>query len=261
MRQALAGMRWSKQYSHDDVDRWWGGDAVAAPPQRPQGRNAAWSHITYADVRSMPATWEYPWFASWDLAIHTLPLALVDLEFAKAQRLQLVRARYLHPDGQLPAYEWNCSDVNPPRHAWAAWHVCLLELAPRGPGDPVFLTRVFHKLLLNFTWWVNRKDLQGHHVFAGGFWGPDTIGVCDRSAPLPTGGLREQSDGTSGMAFYRLTLAQIALELAQADPTAVDLVGKDVQHLFSIAAAMEIWDRPMTGSGTRRTAASAMCCA
>jgi hypothetical protein len=239
MRQALAGMLWSKQFYHYDVDRWLNGDALEPPPQRQHGRNADWSHLTCADVLSMPDKWEYPWFASWDLAIHTLPLAMVDLEFAKDQLLQLVRARYLHPSGQMPAYEWNFSDANPPIHAWAAWRVYLLEQLQRGQGDKEFLKRVFHKLLLNFTWWVNRKDLEGNNVFAGGFLGLDNIGIFDRSSPLPTGGTLEQSDGTSWMAFYSLTMAQIALELAQDDPTYVDLVGKFVQHYFYIAAAME----------------------
>jgi hypothetical protein len=192
-----------------------------------------------ADVLSMPDKWEYPWFASWDLAIHTLPLAMVDLEFAKDQLVQMVRAYYMHPNGQVPAYEWAFGDVNPPIHAFAAWRVYLIERELRGQGDEQFLKRVFNKLLMNFTWWVNRKDAFGNNVFEGGFLGLDNIGVFDRSAPLPTGGTLEQSDGTSWMAYYSLTMMQIALELAKNDPIYADLAIKFFQHFLFIALAME----------------------
>jgi hypothetical protein len=187
----------------------------------------------------MPDKWEYPWFASWDLAVHTIPLAMVDLEFAKDQLSQMVRAYYMHPNGQMPAYEWAFGDVNPPIHAWATWRVYLMERELRGQGDQQFLKRVFNKLLMNFTWWVNRKDAEGNNVFGGGFLGLDNIGVFDRSAPLPTGGTLEQSDGTSWMAFYSLTMLQIALELAEHDPVYTDLAVKFVQHFLYIAIAME----------------------
>src|SRR5260221_869927 len=220
MRQALAGMLGGKQFYNYAVERWLEGDPTQpTPPQGHQhGRNADWWHLKAADVLSMPDKWEYPWFAAWDLAIHTIPLALVDLDFAKDQLQRLTRARYMHPNGELPAYEWAFGDVNPPIHAWAAWRVYLLERLLRGTSDKAFLKGIFNKLAMNFTWWVNRKDAEGNNVFAGGFLGLDNIGVFDRSAPLPTGGTLEQSDGTSWMAFYSLTMAQIALELAQDEP-------------------------------------------
>ncbi len=242
MRQALSGMLWSKQYFNYDVERWLRGDAPQqpAPPESHQhGRNADWYHMNCADVLSMPDKWEYPWFASWDLAVHTLPLAMVDVDFAKDQLFQMVRASYMHPNGQVPAYEWAFGDVNPPIHAWATWRVYLIERELRGQGDQQFLKRIFNKLLMNFTWWVNRKDAEGSNVFEGGFLGLDNIGVFDRSAPLPTGGVLEQSDGTSWMAFYSLTMMQIALELAQSDPAYADMAVKFLQHFLYIAVAME----------------------
>ncbi|HEX9413526.1 MAG TPA: hypothetical protein VF916_08475 [Ktedonobacterales bacterium] len=247
MRQALAGMLWSKQFYNYDVERWLKGDPTQpTPPEGHQhGRNADWWHLKAADVLSMPDKWEYPWFAAWDLAIHTIPLALVDLDFAKDQLQRLTRARYMHPNGELPAYEWAFGDVNPPIHAWAAWRVYLLERLLRGTSDKAFLKGIFNKLAMNFTWWVNRKDAEGNNVFAGGFLGLDNIGVFDRSAPLPTGGTLEQSDGTSWMAFYSLTMAQIALELAQDEPIYAEMAGKFVQHFLYIAMAMErigLWD-------------------
>jgi hypothetical protein len=242
MRQALAGMLWSKQFYNYDIEHWLWGDEPKEPPppaQRRNGRNADWYHMKCADVLSMPDKWEYPWFASWDLAIHTLPLAMVDLDFAKDQLTQMVRALYMHPNGEVPAYEWAFGDVNPPIHALATWRVYLIERELRGQGDQEFLKRIFNKLLMNFTWWVNRKDAEGNNVFEGGFLGLDNIGVFDRSAPLPTGGTLEQSDGTSWMAYYSLTMMQIALELAANDPTYADLAVKFLQHFLYIALAME----------------------
>ncbi|MFY9624977.1 MAG: glucosidase, partial [Rhodoplanes sp.] len=215
-RQALAGMIWTKQFYNYDVPEWLNGDPTqpTPPPQRRQGRNADWNHVNTADVLSMPDKWEYPWFAAWDLAFHCLPLALVDPEFAKEQLVLLTREWYSHPNGQLPAYEWNFGDVNPPVHAWATWRVFEIDRKRRGDGgDLRFLERVFHKLLLNFTWWVNRKDVEGRNIFQGGFLGLDNIGVFDRSRPLPTGGHINQADGTSWMAMYCLNMMRIGLEL------------------------------------------------
>ncbi|HEU4796917.1 MAG TPA: hypothetical protein VFT02_14875, partial [Pyrinomonadaceae bacterium] len=202
MRQSLAGVLWSKQFYHYVIEQWLAGDpATPKPPaERVQGRNHEWKHLYNADVISMPDKWEYPWYAAWDLAFHCVPLALVDCEFAKDQLLLMLREWYMHPNGQLPAYEWAFGDVNPPVHAWAAWRVYKIEKKRRGVGDTVFLKRIFQKLLLNFTWWVNRKDAEGMNIFQGGFLGLDNIGVFDRSAPLPTGGHIAQSDGTSWMA-------------------------------------------------------------
>src|SRR5439155_3368831 len=216
-RQALAGMIWSKQFYHFDVPLWLKGDpATPAPPvQRRRGRNSTWMHLNNAEVLSMPDKWEYPWFAAWDLAFHCIPLALVDPEFAKQQLLLLTREWYMHPNGQLPAYEWEFGDVNPPVHAWAAWRVYQIDRSHCGrenKGDLEFLERVFHKLMLNFTWWVNRKDAEGRNIFQGGFLGMDNIGVFDRSKPLPTGGFLNQADGTAWMAMYCLNLLRIALE-------------------------------------------------
>jgi hypothetical protein len=240
MRQALAGMLWSKQFYNYDVERWlWGDPPLGAPPQHQHGRNADWVHMKCADVLSMPDKWEYPWFAAWDLAVHTMPLALVDIDFAKDQLRQMVRALYMHPNGQIPAYEWAFGDVNPPIHAWATWRVYLLERMQRGAGDKEFLKSIFNKLLMNFTWWVNRKDAEGNNVFQGGFLGLDNIGVFDRSAPLPTGGTLEQSDGTSWMAYYSVTMMQIALELAQDEPIYAEMAVKFLQHFLYIAMAME----------------------
>ncbi|MCP5420354.1 MAG: glucosidase [Gammaproteobacteria bacterium] len=240
-RQALAGMIWSKQFYYYDIPQWLQGDPAQPkpPPERQHGRNHDWQHLNNADVLSMPDKWEYPWYAAWDLAFHCLPLALVDAEFAKAQLLLMTREWYMHPNGQLPAYEWNFGDVNPPVHAWATWRVFQIDRNQRGDqGDLGFLERVFHKLMLNFTWWVNRKDVQDRNIFQGGFLGLDNIGVFDRSAPLPTGGFINQADGTSWMAMYCLNLMRIALELALHNPVYQDIATKFFEHFLSIAAAM-----------------------
>jgi hypothetical protein len=240
MRQAFGGLLWSKQFYHYVVGEWLEGDAAGPkPPEgRKRGRNREWGHLYNADVLSMPDKWEYPWYAAWDLAFHCVPLALVDSEFAKEQLLLMVREWYMHPNGQLPAYEWAFGDVNPPVHAWAAWRVYKIEKKRRGVGDRRFLQRIFHKLLLNFTWWVNRKDAEGRNVFQGGFLGLDNIGVFDRSAPLPTGGHIEQADGTGWMAMYSLNLLAIALELAGEDPSYEDVASKFWEHFLHIARAM-----------------------
>jgi hypothetical protein len=252
MRQALAGMLWSKQFYHFVVEQWLDGDpATPKPPgERRNGRNREWKHLYNSDVISMPDKWEYPWYAAWDLAFHCVPLALVDSEFAKEQLILMLREWYMHPNGQLPAYEWAFGDVNPPVHAWAAWRVYKIEKKRRGMGDTVFLKRVFKKLLLNFTWWVNRKDADGMNIFQGGFLGLDNIGVFDRSAPLPTGGHIAQSDGTSWMAMYALNLLAIAMELAKEDPSYEDVASKFWEHFLYIARAMnnrgdeeiKLWD-------------------
>ena len=247
MRQALAGMLWSKQFYHYVVRDWLNGDPdqPAPPPERKNGRNADWGHLHNADVLSMPDKWEYPWFAAWDLAFHCIPLALVDSDFAKEQLVLLLREWYMHPNGQIPAYEWAFSDVNPPVFAWAAWRVYKIEKKRRGSGDRKFLKRVFHKLMLNFTWWVNRKDAEGRNVFQGGFLGLDNIGVFDRSAPLPGGGHLEQSDGTSWMAMYCLNMLSIALELAREEEEYEDVASKFWEHFVHIARAMNtmgLWD-------------------
>ena len=240
MRQSLAGVLWSKQFYHYVVEQWLDGDPLTPKPplERVRGRNHEWKHLYNADVISMPDKWEYPWYAAWDLAFHCVPLAMVDSEFAKEQLLLMLREWYMHPNGQLPAYEWAFGDVNPPVHAWAAWRVYKIEKKRRGIGDTVFLKRVFQKLLLNFTWWVNRKDAEGMNIFQGGFLGLDNIGVFDRSAPLPTGGHIAQSDGTSWMAMYALNLLVIALELAQEDASYEDVASKFWEHFLHIARAM-----------------------
>ncbi|MDB4975796.1 MAG: hypothetical protein JWN48_4137 [Myxococcaceae bacterium] len=239
-RQALAGMIWSKQFYYFDVRDWLHGDPgqPAPPAERQAGRDAEWRHLTTTDVLSMPDKWEYPWFAAWDLAFHCLPLATIDPEFAKAQLVLLTREWYMHPNGQLPAYEWAFGDVNPPVHAWATWRVFEIDRALSGHGDHAFLERVFHKLMLNFTWWVNRKDKSGRNIFEGGFLGLDNIGVFNRSEPLPTGGELDQADGTSWMAMYALNLMRIALELAQHNSVYEDIATKFFQHFLSIAEAM-----------------------
>jgi hypothetical protein len=248
MRQALAGMLWSKQFYHYVVRDWLQGDpAEPTPPeQRKNGRNSDWGHLYNSDVLSMPDKWEYPWFASWDLAFHCIPLAIVDSDFAKDQLILLLREWYMHPNGQIPAYEWAFGDVNPPVLAWAAWRVFKIEKKRRGgDGDRKFLKRVFHKLMLNFTWWVNRKDAEGLNVFQGGFLGLDNIGVFDRSAPLPGGGHLEQSDGTSWMAMYCLNMLAIALELARDEDEYEDVASKFWEHFVHIARAMNtkgLWD-------------------
>jgi hypothetical protein len=240
MRQSLGGLLWSKQFYHYVVKDWIDGDrGLPEPPsERRNGRNREWRQLHNSDVISMPDKWEYPWYAAWDLAFHCVPLALVDSEFAKDQLTLLLREWYMHPNGQLPAYEWALGDVNPPVHAWAAWRVYKIEKKRRGRGDLAFLKRVFHKLLLNFTWWINRKDAEGMNVFQGGFLGLDNIGVFDRSAPLPTGGHLEQSDGTSWMAMYTLNLLAIAMELAEHDPAYEDVASKFWEHFLYIAHAM-----------------------
>jgi len=239
-RQAFAGMLWSKQFYHYDLRTWLKGDpAQPPPPEGHQGvRNHDWPHLYNADVISMPDKWEYPWYAAWDLAFHCIPLALVDPDFAKEQLTLLTREWYMHPNGQLPAYEWGFGDVNPPVHAWAAWRVYKIEKRLRGKGDRHFLESVFHKLMLNFTWWVNRKDAEGMNVFQGGFLGLDNIGVFDRSAPLPTGGYIEQSDGTSWMGMYCLNLLAIAMELARDNPAYENVASKFWEHFLYIAHAM-----------------------
>ena len=240
MRQAFAGMLWSKQFYHYVVSEWLEGDpAFPAPPAaRKRGRNREWTHLYNADVISMPDKWEYPWYAAWDLAFHCVPLALIDPEFAKEQLMLMVREWYMHPNGQLPAYEWALGDVNPPVHAWAAWRVYKIDKKRHGAGDRVFLQRIFHKLMLNFTWWVNRKDTEGRNVFQGGFLGLDNIGVFDRSKPLPTGGFIEQADGTGWMAMYCLNLLAIAMELAVEDPAYEDVASKFWEHFLYIAKAI-----------------------
>ena len=240
MRQALGGMLWSKQFYQYDVNRWLRGDPEGPEPprERSNGRNHEWTHLYNADVISMPDKWEYPWYAAWDLAFHCIALALVDSDFAKEQLTLMVREWYMHPNGQLPAYEWSFGDVNPPVHAWAAWRVYKLEKKRRGTGDIRFLESVFHKLLLNFTWWVNRKDAEGRNVFQGGFLGLDNIGVFDRSAPLPTGGFIEQSDGTSWMGMYCLNMLAIALELARENSAYDGVASKFFEHFVYICRAM-----------------------
>jgi Mannosylglycerate hydrolase MGH1-like glycoside hydrolase domain/Glycosyl hydrolase family 63 C-terminal domain len=249
MRQAFAGMLWSKQFYHYVVKQWLEGDPGNPPPpaERRSGRNHEWGHLHNGDVISMPDKWEYPWYAAWDLAFHCIPLALVDPDFAKDQLCLMLREWYMHPNGQIPAYEWAFGDVNPPVHAWAAWRVYKVEMKRSGKGDREFLQRVFHKLLLNFTWWVNRKDASGMNIFQGGFLGLDNIGVFDRSAPLPTGGYIEQSDGTSWMAMYTLNLLAIALELSKEDRAYEDVASKFWEHFIYIAHAMS--HRGQDGTG------------
>ncbi len=239
-RQALAGMLWSKQVYRFNVRRWLDGDPAqpAPPPERRRGRDSDWTHLDNADVISMPDKWEYPWYAAWDLAFHCVTFALIDPAFAKGQLILLTREWYMNPNGQLPAYEWEFGDVNPPVHAWAAWRVYEMERALTGQGDRAFLERVFHKLMLNFTWWVNRKDPSGRNVFQGGFLGLDNIGVFDRSKPLPTGGTLTQADGTAWMAMYTLDLLRIALELARDDHVYEDIATKFFEHFLAIAQAM-----------------------
>src|SRR4051794_38780328 len=252
MRQALAGLIWGKQYYEYDVHRWLREHGVdpwdVRAPSRPV-RNVPWFHMVAGDVISMPDPWEYPWFAAWDLAFHTAPLSLVDIDFAKEQVELLLRTRYLHPNGQIPAYEWNFSDVNPPVTPWAALYVYEREAEIRGEGDHEFLARVFDRLLTNFTWWVNRKDPEDRNLFQGGFLGLDNIGVFDRSAPLPGGGRLEQADGTAWMALYCQWMLQIAVELSRRDSAYVDMALKFIAHFAWIAIAMDppggdgaLWD-------------------
>ena len=249
MRQALAGMLWSKQFFFFDGDNWL--DEHHSNPLHTgyrYARNSEWFHMLNEDIISMPDKWEYPWYAAWDLAFHTLPLSIVDPDFAKEQMKLMLKGAYLHPSGQMPAYEWNFSDVNPPVHAWATLFLHRTEQALRGETDLDFLRETFHKLVLNFTWWVNRKDRFGKNVFEGGFLGLDNIGVFDRSAPLPTGGHLEQADGTAWMALFSQNMLELAVDLAAQDPTYEDMVFKFAEHFFFIAAGINrsgqdgMWD-------------------
>jgi hypothetical protein len=240
MRQAMAGMLWTKQFYLYPVKDWMEGDPNAVPPHpaRPAARNAEWFHLYSADIISMPDKWEYPWFAAWDLAFHAIALARIDPDFAKEQLLLMTQNHYIHPNGQLPAYEWSFGHVNPPVHASAAWQVYLLDKAVAGRADYPFLESIFHKLMLNFTWWLNRTDQRGNNVFEGGFLGLDNIGVFDRGATLPTGGFIEQADGTSWMAVYCQDMLTIALELAQRNPVYQEMASKFYQHFLYIASAI-----------------------
>jgi Glycosyl hydrolase family 63 C-terminal domain len=248
-RQAVAGLLWSKQYYGYVVKEWLEGDPGQPPPPagRGSGRNAEWNHFHADDVLSMPDKWEYPWFAAWDLAFHAVCFARVDPAFAKQQLILLKREWYMHPNGQLPAYEFAFADVNPPVHAWASWRVYKMT-APKGERDRLFLERSFQKLLLSFTWWVNRKDLEGKNLFSGGFLGLDNIGIFDRSRPLPTGGYLDQADGTAWMAFVCASLLSMAMELARHDPAYEDLASKFFEHFVAISDAMNtlggsgLWD-------------------
>lgn len=240
-RQAFGGMLWSKQFYYYDVDQWLKGDPdqPPPPPERKSIRNTEWRHLNNADIISMPDKWEYPWYAAWDLAFHTIPLAMIDPEFAKQQLILLTKEWYMHPNGQLPAYEWSFSDVNPPVHGWATWRVYKIDQKLNdGVADRKFLEEVFHKLLLNFTWWINKKDYNGNNIFQGGFLGMDNIGVFDRSKQLPAGGIIEQSDGTSWMAMFTLNMLRIALELARENPVYQSLATKFFEHFLYIAGAM-----------------------
>lgn len=251
-RQAVAGLLWSKQLYHYDMELWLSGDiGQPTPPEaRKLGRNSQWQHLTNFDVISMPDKWEYPWYASWDLAFHCIPLALIDPDYAKRQLILMTREWYMHPNGQLAAYEWNFGDVNPPVHAWAAWRVYKIDGKASEKLDRPFLEAIFHKLLLNFTWWVNRKDSEGNNVFQGGFLGMDNISVFDRSSPLPTGGRIDQSDGTAWMGFYCILMMKIALELSKEDPVYQDAATKFFEHFLRIATAtmniggqaVSLWD-------------------
>ena len=241
-RQAFAGMLWSKQFYDYDVARWLTGDPKqpTPPPERLKGRNSSWQHLNNKDIISMPDKWEYPWYAAWDLAFHCVCFALIDPAFAKRQLLLLTHEWYMHPNGQLPAYEWSFVDANPPVHAWATWRVYELDKQHReGGGDAQFLETVFHKLLINFTWWVNRKDREGNNIFEGGFLGMDNIGLFDRNAQLPDGSYLEQSDGTSWMAMYSLNMMRISLELAKTNVVYQDMATKFFEHFLYIAGAMD----------------------
>lgn len=250
-RQAFAGLLWSKQFYHYGVELWLEGDPASPPPpaSRKYIRNMDWKHLYNLDVLSMPDKWEYPWYAAWDLAFHCIPIAMIDPELAKRQLILLLREWYMHPNGQVPAYEWTFSDVNPPVHALAAWRIYKITRNVTGRADVGFLERVFHKLLLNFTWWVNRKDAEGNNIFQGGFLGLDNIGVFDRSKPLPTGGFIEQADGTAWMGMYCLNMLAIALELARHDRAYEDVATKFFEHFIYIANAIcnlgdgfSLWD-------------------
>jgi hypothetical protein len=239
-RQALAGMLWTMRFFYYNIEQWLQGDPgrPKPPEERLHGRNSEWEHLNNFDIISMPDKWEYPWYAAWDLAFHCIPLAMVDADFAKRQLELMAREWYMHPNGSLPAYEWKFGDVNPPVHAWAAWRVYKIDAKQQGAADRAFLEGIFHKLLLNFTWWVNKKDAEGNNVFQGGFLGLDNISVFDRSAPLPTGGHIDQSDGTSWMGFYCLVMFKIAMELAKDNPVYQDTASKFFEHFLRIARAM-----------------------
>ena len=237
-RQASAGLIWTMQFYNYDVTTWLRGDKDPAPPEREHGRNASWRHVSVADVISMPDSWEYPWFAAWDLAFHALAMASVDIDQAKAQLKLMVKEWYQHPSGQIPAYEWEFSDLNPPVHAWAAYQIYKIERKQKGKADRNFLERVFHKLLINFAWWVNKRDLGGNNVFEGGFLGLDNISVFDRSQPMPPGVLLEQADATAWMAMYCLDLMRIALELSLENSAYEDLASKFLEHFLRIAYAL-----------------------
>lgn len=248
-RQALAGLLWSKQLYDFDVNRWLDGDPgqPAPPAAHAQLRNSHWRHLSNFDIVAMPDTWEYPWYASWDLGFQAVALALIDPGFAKHQLLLLVKDRFMHPNGQLPAYEWRFDDANPPVHAWASWRVYQREKALTGQGDMDFLERIFHKLLLNFSWWVNRKDAEGRNLFQGGFLGLDNIALFDRSAPLPPGYSLDQADGTAWVAAYALDLMRIALELARRNAVYVDIAVKFFEHFLYIAGAINRVDNGAEG--------------
>ncbi|HEX3623596.1 MAG TPA: hypothetical protein VHT97_14880, partial [Acidimicrobiales bacterium] len=239
-RLASAGLLWNKKHYRYDVREWLEGDPANPRPDhaRTRGRNAEWGHLYNADIVSLPDEWEYPWYAAWDLAFHMIPMAYLDPDFAKAQLILFCREWFMHPNGQLPAYEWALGDVNPPVHAWAAWRVYKIDAKRTGVKDYEFLERIFHKLLINFSWWVNRKDADGSNVFEGGFLGLDNIGVFDRSAPLPSGARLEQSDATSWMAMFCLNMLAIALELAHHDSVYEDAATKFFEHFLAIAHAM-----------------------
>nr|WKN36755.1 glucosidase [Tunicatimonas sp. TK19036] len=251
-RQAYAGMLWSKQFYYYDVDKWLKGDPATpdVPQGHKEGRNSSWKHLVNRNILSMPDKWEYPWYAAWDLAFHCVPLARLDPGFAKRQLLLMLREYYMHPNGQIPAYEWNFSDVNPPVHAWGAWQVYSIDKAMKGKGDLSFLAKVFHKLLMNFTWWVNQKDSVGNNLFEGGFLGLDNIGVFDRSHNIPEGGYLEQADATAWMAMYCLNMLRISLEIAQTRPYYQEMASKFFEHFLAIASAMfnigkenvDLWD-------------------
>src|SRR5579872_4143204 len=249
-RQAFAGLLWSKQFYHYIVQQWLDGDPAfpPPPPQHRTGRNSSWVHLYNDDVISMPDKWEYPWYAAWDLAFHMIPFALIDPNYAKSQLSLFLREWYMAPNGQLPAYEWEFSDVNPPVHAWSCWRVFKIDWKLQGKPDYEFLEAAYHKLLMNFTWWVNRKDSEGNNIFEGGFLGLDNIGVFDRSKPLPTGGFIEQADGTAWMAMYCLMMLKIAIDLAPHDPAYEDTASKFFEHFLYIASAINrvgdggLWD-------------------
>ena len=261
MRQALAGMLWSKQFYHYDVDKWLEerGSDPFKPTRKAAPRNDHWHHMYNGDVISMPDKWEYPWYAAWDLAFHVLALTLVDPDFGKQQLKLMLREQYMHPNGQIPAYEWNFGDVNPPVHAWSTIFTYRPGEGAAGQGDREWLKSSFQKLLLNFTWWVNRKDRSGRNVFEGGFLGLDNIGVFDRSAPLPTGGYLEQADGTAWMALYCQNMLEIAVGAGDDRP---GLRGHGTQVLSSTSSGSprrwRIWARTR-GCGMRRTASSTTC--